>query len=210
MTATGNAGTTESVARANTLAARRSRWLGEQYADISKLREMAAREDRVGGRATQRATRLQTKIERYRHQATVLREKSQHVLGEIPPIEQRIKQYERDVDSTMHQSGGHRATSDVTALNYRIRKLQQRVADYTEKSRVLEFKAATKTQRGAELKVKADKYVESARFAEQEALAYRSRADRLQLVTEQDATVPPSPAAAPARSPFGDEPPGTL
>jgi len=210
MTATGNASSTESVGRAGPIAARRARWIGEQYADITKLREIAARQDRSGGRATQRATRLNTKIEKLRHQSTVLREKSQHVLAEIPPVEQRIKQYERDVEATGRGSDGPSAGSDVTALSYRIRKLQQKVADYSQKSKALELRAATKTQRMAELKVKADRYVESARFAEAEATAYRQRADRLQLVAEQDVATHLAQTAAPAKSPIGDEPPGTL
>ncbi len=44
------------------LAARQSRWIGQQYADITKLREIAAKHDRAGARAQQRASRLNTKI----------------------------------------------------------------------------------------------------------------------------------------------------
>ena len=53
-----------------------------------------------------------------------------------------------------------------------------------------------------------DRYLESARLQEQEALAYRQRADRLQLVTEKDvagnlggAPPPPPPADAGSRAP---------
>ena len=171
---------------ATPLAARQSRWIGQQYADITKLREMAARHDRAGARAQQRVARLNTRIEKLRHQSTVLREKSQRVLAEIPEIEQQMKQHERDIEASTSRTGGAPVGSDVTSLHYRVRKLQQKVVDKQQKARSLELRAATKTQKTAELKVKVDRYHEIARLAEQEAIAYRQRADRLQMVTETD------------------------
>jgi chromosome segregation ATPase len=171
---------------ATPLAARQSRWIGQQYADITKLREMAARHDRASARAQQRVARLNTRIEKLRHQSTVLREKSQRVLAEIPEIEQQMKQHERDIEASTSRTGGAPVGSDVTSLHYRVRKLQQKVVDRQQKARSLELRAATKTQKTAELKVKVDRYHEIARLAEQEAVAYRQRADRLQMVTETD------------------------
>jgi peptidoglycan hydrolase CwlO-like protein len=208
--ATGGGTSAESVGHGSPLAARRSRWIGQQYADITKLREIAARQDRAGARAQQRASRLNTRIEKLRHQATLLRERGQRVMGEIPELEQRIKQYERDVEAASSRSGGAPPGSDVTGINYRIRKLQQKVVDHHQKSRSLELRAATKTQKTAELKVKVDRYVEAARLAELEAGAYRQRADRLQMVTEQDVASHLTSTAAPAKSSGKDEPPGTL
>ena len=189
------------------LAARRSRWIGQQYADITKLREHAARHDRASARAQQRVARLNTRIEKLRHQATLLREKAQRVLAEVPELEQQIKQHERDINASTSQrqasavpgQGAVGMTSDVTSLHYRVRKLQQKVVDKQQKSRHLELRAAQKTQKTAELKVKVDRYTEAARLEEQEANAYRQRADRLQAVSEGDvsshlaatATVPP-------------------
>ncbi len=173
-------------APATPLAARQSRWIGQQYADITKLRELAARHDRAAARAQQRVARLNTRIEKLRHQATLLREKSQRVLAEIPEIEQEIKQHERDIEAATNRPGGTAIGSDVTNLHYRVRKMQQKVVDRQQKARALELRAATKTQKTAELKVKVDRYHEVARLAEQEAAAYRQRADRLQLVTETD------------------------
>ncbi len=201
------------------LAARRSRWIGQQYADITKLREHAARHDRASARAQQRVARLNTKIEKLRHQATLLREKGQKILAETPEIEQQIKQHERDIAASTNQRmsaappGQAHAigmTSDVTSLHYRVRKLQQKVVDKQQKSRHLELRAAQKTQKTAELKVKVDRYTEAARLEEQEANAYRQRADRLQAVSESDvsshlsatAAAPPPPATDPS-----DEPP---
>jgi chromosome segregation ATPase len=200
------------------LAARRSRWIGQQYADITKLREHAARHDRASARALQRVARLNTRIEKLRHQATLLREKGQKVLAEIPEYEQ-IKQHERDIAASTSQrqsaappGQAHSIgmTSDVTSLHYRVRKLQQKVVDKQQKSRHLELRAAQKTQKTAELKVKVDRYTEAARLEEQEANAYRQRADRLQAVSESDVsshlTATASPPANPP-APSGDEPP---
>jgi peptidoglycan hydrolase CwlO-like protein len=196
------------------LAARRSRWIGQQYADITKLREHAARHDRASARAQQRVARINTKIEKLRHQATLLREKSQKILAETPEIEQQIKQHERDIHASTSQRQGAAPpgqqsapvgmTSDVTSLHYRIRKLQQKIVDKQQKSRHLELRAAMKTQKTAELKVKVDRYTEAARLEEQEANAYRQRADRLQAASEGDvsshlaATANPPPPTSPA------------
>jgi chromosome segregation ATPase len=153
---------------------------------------------------------MNTRIEKLRHQSTLLRERGQRVLAEIPEIEQKIKQYERDIEAATSQPGGAPIGSDVTSLNYRVRKLQQKVVDHEQKARSLELRAASKTQKTAELKVKVDRYVEAARLSEQEAVAYRQRADRLQMVTEQDVAAHLTSTAAPTRSPARDEPPSTL
>jgi len=194
------------------LAARTSRWLGQQYADISKLREIAARHDHAAARAQQRASRLNTKIDKLRHQATLLREKAQRIVADIPEIEQQIKQHERDIQTTTKGTGGT-LTSDVTALHYRIRKLQQKVVDRQQKSRALEFRAASKNQKTNELRVRVDRFTETARLAEQEAATYRRRADRLQLINEQEGTGGPPAGSAPPTAPpaaDADEPPETL
>jgi len=189
---------------------RRSRFLGQQYADITKLRELAARQDRLASRYEQRISRLNTKIERLRHQATLLREKGQRVLGEVPEIDQEIKQHQRDIDAaTAHKKGGP-LTSDITALHYRVRKLQQKVVDLQQRAKALELHAAQKTQRTAELKVKVDRYLEAAHLAGQEATQFRQRADRLQLVAEQDTAASPTapaPAGPPASSSAPEAPP---
>jgi len=207
--ATGGGETPPSGGAATPLAARRSRWIGQQYADITKLRELAARHDRASARAQQRVARLNTHIEKLRHQATLLREKSQRTLAQIPEIEQEMKQHERDIEAATNRTGGAPVGSDVTSLHYRVRKLQQKVVDRQQKARALELRAATKTQKTAELKVKVDRYVETARLEEQEAVAYRQRADRLQLVTEHDVADHLKASAADTKTP-PDEPPPSL
>ena len=194
---------------ATPLAARRSRWIGQQYADITKLREIAARHDRAAARAQQRVARLNTRIDKLRHQATLLREKGQKALAQIPEIEQEMKQHERDIDAATNRAGGAPIGSDVTGLHYRVRKLQQKVVDRQQKARALELRAATKTQKTAELKVKVDRYLETARLEEQEAVAYRQRADRLQMVTEHEVADHLKASAADAKAP-ADEPPPSL
>ncbi len=189
------------------LAARQSRWIGQQYADITKLRELAARHDRAASRAQQRVSRLNTRIEKLRHQATLLREKSQRVLAEIPAIDQAVKQHQRDIAAATEKTGGAPIGSDVTNLHYRVRKLQQKIVDRQQKSRALELRAATKTQKSAELKVKVDRYNEAVRLAEQEANAFRQRADRLQMVTESDVADKLKGTPPPAKSEPGTTPP---
>jgi len=207
--ATGGGETPQPLGGATPLAARKSRWIGQQYADITKLREIAARHDRASARAQQRVARLNTRIEKLRHQATLLREKAQKTLAQIPEIEQQMKQHERDIEASTKKTGGAPIGSDVTNLHYRVRKLQQKVVDRQQKARALELRAATKTQKTAELKVKVDRYVETARLEEQEAVAYRQRADRLQMISEREVADNLKANAAPARSP-PDEPPPTL
>jgi chromosome segregation ATPase len=165
---------------------RQSRWLGQEYADITKLREIAAKHDRLATRNQQRAARLNTRIERLRHQATVLREKAQATLATIPEIESEMQQHEKDIKAATDRTGGVQVGSDVTALHYRVRKLQQKIVDRQHKARTYEHRAAVKTQKTAELKIKVDRYLEVVRLQEQEALAYRQRADRLQMATEGD------------------------
>ena len=208
--ATGGGNPSGPPAHATAQVARQSRWIGQQYADITKLRELAARHDRAGARAQQRAARLTTRIEKLRHQATLLREKGQRALAEIPAIEQEMKQHERDIEAATRRTGGAPVGSDVTSLHYRVRKLQQKVVDRQQKARAFELRAATKTQRTAELKVKVDRYVEVARLEEQEALSYRQRADRLQMVTERDVAFHLTDTSASSKDPPADEPPSTL
>jgi chromosome segregation ATPase len=180
--------------------------MGQQYADITKLREHAARHDRSAVRAQQRVARINTRIEKLRHQATLLREKAQKVLAEIPEIEQQQKQHERDITAATGGKPGVAVTSDVTSLHYRVRKLQQKVVDKQQKARHLELRAATKTQKTAELKVKVDRYTEASRLEEQEAASFRQRADRLQLVTEGDVAAHLTQTASAAKG-APDEPP---
>jgi len=163
---------------------RESRWLGQGYADITKLRELAAKHERLSSRNQQRAARISTKIEKIRHVAAVLREKSQAVLARIPDLESEIAQHDRDIKARNERTGGIVIGSDVTNLQYRIRKLQQKVVDLQHKSRTLEHRAAMKTQKTAELKVKVDRFLEMSRLEEQEAVTYRQRADRLQMATQ--------------------------
>lgn len=180
---------------------RRSRFLGQQYADVTKLRELEAQHERQAARYQQRISRLNTKIERLRHQATLLREKGQKVLSGVPEIQQEIKQHERTIEGSSGRLRGGPLTSDVTALHYRIRKLQQRVVDLQQKARSLELRAAQRTQKTAELKVKVDRFTEAAHLASQEAAQFRQRADRLQLIAEQDAALTTTPVAAPSATP---------
>jgi chromosome segregation ATPase len=187
---------------------RESRWRGQGYADITKLREFAARHQRGATRNQTRAARVRTRIEKLRHQGTLLREKAQKVLTQIPEIEQEIAQLDRQIKSATDRSPGVNVGSDVTSLHLRNRKLQQKVVDYQHRSRTLEHRAAQKAQKAAELKIKADRYDEQSKIELQEAQNYLRRADRLQLATEAEfggrpstapeADVAPEPPTGPA------------
>jgi|HubBroStandDraft_4_1064222.scaffolds.fasta_scaffold63583_2 predicted ribosome quality control (RQC) complex YloA/Tae2 family protein len=197
---------------------RESRWVGQGYADITKLREIAAKHERLSTRNQQRAARINTRIEKLRHQAAILREKGQKVLGRIPDIESEIAQLDRDIQarSGMPSAGvpGPDGAiqprigigSDVTSLHYRVRKLQQKVVDLQHKARTYDHRAATRTQKTAELKIKADRYLEQSKIEEAEGQSYRQRADRLQAATEGEVaarlgTSAPAPYAPPPPPP---------
>jgi chromosome segregation ATPase len=186
---------------------RESRWIGQGYADMTKLRERAAKFDRESSRFQKRAASLNTKIEKLRHAAAVLREKGQTVLGKIPDLESEIGQLERNVRAPHDRLGGISLGSDVTDLQVRIRKLQQKVVNLQHKSRTYEHRASMKTQKTAELKVKVDQALERSKLAEQEAQSFRSRADRLQLATQGEAAerLSGTPSAEPMPPP---PPPG--
>jgi len=187
---------------------RESRWLGQGYADITKLREIAAKHERLSTRNQARAARIQTRIERLRHGSTLLREKAQKALEKIPEYQQEIAQHERDIQGGSQRPGISVVASDVTALQLRIRKLQQKIINLQHRSRVLEHRAAQRAQKSAELKVKVDRFLEQSRLEEQEAASFRQRADRLQLATEGEVaarlsgTSPPTePGAAQPHEP---------
>lgn len=184
---------------------RESRWIGQGYADMTKLRERAAHHDRLAMKFQARAARLNTRIEKIRHGAAVLREKAQAVLAKIPDFESEMAQHERNVKATQERTHGISVGSDVTDMQYRIRKIQQKIVDLQHKSRALEHKAAMKTQKTAELKVKVDQALERSKMEEQEALSYRQRADRLQIATQGEAAarLGGTPAADPEIPPPG-------
>jgi peptidoglycan hydrolase CwlO-like protein len=163
---------------------RENRWLGQGYADITKLREIAAKHDRLSTRCQQKAARVQTRIERLRHGATVLREKAQKTLDKVPEVQQEIAQYERNIQAGTQKAGLLAAGSDITEQQVRMRKLQQKVINLQHKARTLEHRAAQRAQKSAELKVKVDQLLERSRLEEQEAVSFRQRADRLQMATE--------------------------
>ncbi|MCI4352523.1 MAG: hypothetical protein L3K14_03960 [Thermoplasmata archaeon] len=190
-----------------------SRWLGEGYADITKLRELAAKHERLAAKIQARVARLHTKIEKLRHTATLLREKSGTVLSRIPEYQQEMAQHERTIQTTTAHQTVHSLGSDITGLHYRIRQLQQKIVDVQHKARRIEHRAAVKTQVSAVLKVRADRLLDQVRVAQVEAQNYLRRADRLQMATESEAAQaatanppPPPEPPPPMPAPAGDTP----
>jgi peptidoglycan hydrolase CwlO-like protein len=182
---------------------RESRWIGEGYADITKLRELAAKHDRLATRYQRRAARIQTRIEKLRHGSALLREKAQSVLAGVPEVQQEITQHERSIAASTSRAGGIAIGSDVTDLQVRVRKLQQRIIDLQHKAHTLEHRAAQRTQKAAELNVKVERLMEQTRLEEQEAVSFRQRADRLQVATEGEVA-----ARLGAAPPTGPDAPG--
>lgn len=191
-----------------------SRFLGgEGFADITKLRELAAKYERLAAKIQARMARLHTKIEKLRHQATLLREKAETVLERIPEYQQEMAQHERTIQVSTSQHTHHTVGSDITGLHYRIRQLQQKIVDVQHRARRIEHRAAVKTQQSAVLKVKADRLTDQIRAAQVEAQNYLKRADRLQLATESEAahyaaTLPPPPPPPPPPVSASPTPPG--
>ncbi len=169
---------------AHIVAARESRWLGQEYADITKLRELAAKHDHIASRFTSRQARVLVKIEKLRHVATVLREKGEELRSRVPQLQQEIDQPNRQIQANTERTKGIVIGSGVTAMHYRNQKLQQKIVNLKDKAQKLDHRAAIKTQKAAELKVKADQFLEHARVESLEAQSYRDRADRLQRATE--------------------------
>ena len=106
---------------------RQSRWRGEGYADVTKLREIAARHQQAATRAHERAARLTTKIERIRHQATVLREKAQAKRAQIPEVEQEIQQLEKDLQAALQNNPNvHSGTASSVSLATSVSRSRSR------------------------------------------------------------------------------------
>jgi hypothetical protein len=185
-----------SPSHAHIVAARESRWLGQEYADITKLRELSAKHDHLASRWTSRQARVLVKIEKLRHVATVLREKAEAVRGRTPELQQQIDQNSRQIQAQNERTRGIVIGSDVTAMYYRNQKLQQKIVNLKDKAQKLEHKAAIKTQKAAELKVKSDEFLEHARVEALEAQTYRERADRLQKATEGSLVAPSAGAGS--------------
>jgi peptidoglycan hydrolase CwlO-like protein len=204
MSADGNP-TPPPPSHAHVMAARESRWLGQEYADITKLREIAAKHDHLASKATAREARFLVKIERLRHVATVLREKAEQTRARVPQLQQEIDQNSRQIQAASERTKGIVVGSDQTALHYRNQKLQQKIVNLKDKAQKLDHRAAIKTQKAAELKVRADQFLEHARAESLEAQQYRERADRLQKATE--ASFQPTATAAPPPMPATVPPP---
>ncbi len=182
---------------------RQSRWLGQEYADMTKLREISARHAHTAARAEARAAHLLTKVDKYRHAATAVPEKAALVRGEIPEMQGMIAQLNGQIaDAAKRATPGLAPSTDVMKLQVKARKLQQRAADRERKASGLELKAAKQTQRASELKVKADRLLEIARSHEQESQVYRQRADQLQMAAAGRLSAPdPTGGSAPPSPP---------
>ncbi|MEM0129286.1 MAG: hypothetical protein QXG65_03885 [Thermoplasmata archaeon] len=185
-------------------AQRESRWFGQEYADMTKLREISAKHAHTAAKAEARAARLLTAADKHRHAATIYREKAAATRGDIPPLQESITQVNGQIaEAAKRATPGMPPSADVTGLQVRARKLQQRAADLERKATSYDLKAARHTQKASEIKVRADHLLEMAKAHEAEALAYRQRADQLQMAAANRLRSPTdsSPGGAPPTSP---------
>lgn len=181
---------------------RQVRWMGQEYADMTKLREISASHAHTAARAEARAAHLMTKVDKLRHSATSLREKSERIRGGIPALQNTVAQLNGQIAQASKMTApGVAPASDITKLQVKARKFQQKSADYERKAASLDLRAAKHTQRASEIKIKADRLLEIARSHEQEAQVYRNRADQLQLAAEGRLAASGSSGGAPPAPP---------
>lgn len=167
---------------------------------MTKLREISARHAHIAARAEARAAKLMTKVDKLRHGATAFREKAERARAFVPGLQGSVTQLNAQIQAaTRSATPGVAPSADITKVQVQARKLQQRIADYERRASAYDFRAAQLTQRGSEIKVKADRLLETARTHEQESVAYRNRADQLQLAAE--GRLPPVAGGAGSPSP---------
>ncbi len=177
---------------------RQTRWAGQEYADMTKLRELSAHHAHRAARAEARAAHLMLRVDKLRHAATALREKGTLVRSDVPTLEQGISQLNAQINEAAKQARpGVAPTSDITKLQIQARRLQQKVADKERRAASLELRAARHTQKASEIKVRADKFLELARVHEQESQVYRQRADQLQMAADGRLAAAPESRGAP-------------
>jgi predicted nucleic acid-binding Zn-ribbon protein len=169
---------------------------------MTKLREISAKHAHTAARAEARAAHLMTRVDKLRHAATSVREKSEKIRATLPALQGTVAQLNAQIQAaTRATSPGTVPGSDVTKVQVRARKYQQKVADHERKAAGLELRAAKHTQKASVLKTKADRLLEIARSHEQESQVYRNRADQLQLAAEGRLAPTGSTGGAPPVSP---------
>lgn len=170
---------------------RSARFTSLGYQNITKLREEAARYERMAFKERARSAKFNTVMEKHRHRATVYREKEQSTLGKIPDLE--TEQQEQQKLLQMGASGtatGAVQPHEQSKIHVRIRKLQQKMANLQRRAKTLEHKAAHHLQIASQKKVLSDAAIEKAKQWEAEARQYTLMADRMQKATEPESLAP--------------------
>ncbi len=170
---------------------RSARFTSLGYQNITKLREEAAKYERMAFRERARSAKFNTVMEKHRHRATVLREKEQATLAKIPDLE--TEQQEQQKLLQMGASGtssGAVQPHEQSKIHVRIRKLQQKMANLQRRAKTLEHKAAHHLQIASQKKVLSDAAIEKAKQWEAEARQYTLMADRMQKATEPESFAP--------------------
>lgn len=167
--------------------ARESRALSQGYADINKLREAAAKWDRMAFKMKHKSAKYTTAMEKHRMSATVLREREQATLAKIPDLEAQMTELEKELQSgASGTASGSVRPRDQSKLHVRIRKLQEKIAGLQRKAKAYEHRASHHMAIAAQKKITSDMFLEKARQFEAEAAGFTARADRLQRATEAE------------------------
>ncbi len=186
---TGNASAPS--ARAVVEGARISRVSSQGFADISRLRQEAAKFERRAYKMRQKAAHHTTRMEKHRHRATVFREREQGLLARIPTLNQEMAEFEKELRAGAAGAGtGAVRSQDQSRIHVKIRKIQERIAGLERKAKDNEHRASVQMQAASEEKVHADMFTERAKGLEAEAAAFTQRADRMQRAAEGDPTGP--------------------
>jgi chromosome segregation ATPase len=168
-----------------------ARFLSMGYASIAKLREEASKYEKLAFKERHRAAKLTTTMEKHRHRATVLREKEQTTLGKIPDMEADMNEQQKMLQlGASGTATGAVQPHDQSKIHVKIRKIQQKIANYQRKAKSLEHAAAHHLQIASQKKVLSDMHIEKAKQWEAEARAYTLMADRMQKATEPETLSP--------------------
>ncbi len=165
----------------------RLRFFSQEYADIQKLRERAQKNAHTAMKLRHKASKFMTSMERYKHKATIMRERASAATAKIPEFQDQMKELQAEINAGAQavSSGGVRPR-DQSKLHLRVRKMQEKVVKYQRKIAYYEAKASHYMSVSSVKKVHADVLEEKAKAYDIEAHNDNLRADRLQQATEQD------------------------
>lgn len=165
----------------------KTRFFSQEYADIAKLREMSLKNAHMAAKLRHKGAKYMTSMEKYRHKATICKEKQVMMLDRIPDVQARMKELQDELNAGASgvADGGTRPR-DQSRLHLKIRSLQEKIVKIQRKAAAYEVKATHYLSVSSQKKVQADIFMEKAVPFDTEAKNLNTRADRLQQATESD------------------------